>query len=83
MDNVPQTRRMAWSAIVAKNAMIFPSTASYNGMHDDISALNLVCGEGVDPAKMHHPGRLDRHPDNQLLEPIFAIGKVHPGAAAR
>ena len=70
MDNVPQTRRMA-CAIIA-NAMIFHDRIA--GMHDDISALNLVCGEGVpDP----HGTTLAAW--TAILEinywPIFAIGK--------
>ena len=70
MDNVPQTRRMA-CAIVA-NAMIFHDRIS--GMHDDISALNLVCGEGVPD-----PQGTTLAAWTAILKinywPIFAIGK--------
>ena len=70
MDNVPQTRRMA-CAIIA-NAMIFHERIA--GMHDDISALNLVCGEGVpDP----HGSTLAAWTAILKINywPIFAIGK--------
>ena len=43
MANVSQTRRMA-GAIIA-NAMVFHERVA--GMHDNIKALNLVCGPGV------------------------------------
>ena len=70
MDNVPQTRRMA-CAIIA-NAMIFHDRIA--GMHDNIDALNMVCGAGVPD------------PQDATLEawttilkinywPIFAIGR--------
>ena len=43
MDDVPQTRRMA-CAIIA-NAMIFHDRIA--GMHENIDALNMVCGDSV------------------------------------
>ena len=70
MDNVPQTRRMA-CAIVA-NAMIFHDRIS--GMHDNIDALNMVCGAGVPD-----PQGATLEAWTAILKinywPIFAIGR--------
>ena len=70
MENVPQTRRMA-CAIIA-NAMIFHDRIA--GMHDDISALNLVCGDSVPD-----PQGTTLAAWTAILKinywPIFAIGK--------
>ncbi len=70
MRNLPQTRRMA-GAIIA-NAMVFHERIA--GMHDNIKALNLVCGPNV------------TNPQGETLAawteilginywPIFAIGR--------
>ena len=70
MDNVPQTRRMA-CAIIA-NAMIFHDRIA--GMHEEVSALNLVCGDGVPD-----PQGTTLSAWTAILNinywPIFAIGK--------
>ena len=70
MDNVPQTRRMA-CAIIA-NAMIFHDRIA--GMHEEVSALNLVCGERVPD-----PQGATLAAWTAILKinywPIFAIGK--------
>ena len=70
MDNVPQTRRMA-CAIVA-NAMIFHDRIA--GMHDDIDALNMVCGDSVPD-----PQGTTLSAWTAILKinywPIFAIGR--------
>ena len=70
MDNVPQTRRMA-CAIIA-NAMIFHDRIA--GMHDNIDALNLVCGAGVPD-----PQGATLEAWTAILKinywPIFAIGR--------
>ena len=70
MDNVPQTRRMA-CAIIA-NAMIFHDRIA--GMHDNIDALNVVCGAGVpDP----QGATLEAWTEILRINywPIFAIGR--------
>ena len=70
MDNVPQTRRMA-CAIIA-NAMIFHDRIA--GMHDNIDALNMVCGAGVPD-----PQGATLEAWTAILKinywPIFAIGR--------
>ena len=70
MENVPQTRRMA-CAIIA-NAMIFHDRIA--GMHDNIDALNMVCGAGVPD-----PQGATLEAWTAILKinywPIFAIGR--------